>query len=510
MDTINNWFYKPDKPDQIKQQIGRDYFHNNGESHWRRLSATILIEEGDELQWQTVYHLLDADANPIMQETQTWTFKQEGDKYLISLEWNGKALQDLVINEFSYGGMFLRMPWQEGIEGEVVNAARQRNEKAEGQRAMWVDVGMEIEGRDDWGHIAIFDHPQNAGFPTPWRVDGQLGVGPTRAISGDWHIKEGQTEIVKHRLVAYSGELDDVEMRKLWDQYIGSNSLYSAAVLWTIAQQEGKQAEFLTPERAVETMTVKEGYEVSAWAAEPMITQPMAFCWDDKGRMWVAENRDYENRGEGFSNDGTSRILILEDTDRDGVADSRKVFLEGVPFPSAIAVGFDGLYLGAPPNLLFVPDKNHDDLADEEDIEVLLTGWGIRDRHETINSLHWGPDGWLYGLEGFATPSKIRKPEGKGRLYGHKDPFPNVFEGEGVDINGGVWRFHPIKKEFEVVAHGFSNPWGIDHDAKGQLFITACVIPHMFHVIPGGIYHRQGGQHFNPIRVPGHSYYSGS
>ena len=83
-------------------------------------------------------------------------------------------------------------------------------------------------------------------------------------------------------------------------------------------------------------------------------------------------------------------------------------------------------------------------------------------------------------------------------MYGHKDPFPNVFEGEGVDINGGVWRFHPVKKEFEVVAHGFSNPWGIDHDAKGQLFITACVIPHMFHVIPGGIYHRQGGQHFNP------------
>ena len=245
MDTINNWFYKPNKPNHIKQQIGRDYFHNNGESHWRRLSATILVEEGDELQWQTVYHLLDADANPIMQETQTWTFSQEGDKYLISLEWSGNALKDLVINEFSYGGMFLRMPWQEGIDGEVVNAARQRNEKAEGQRAMWVDVGMEIEGRDDWGHIAIFDHPQNAGFPTPWRVDGQLGVGPTRVISGDWKIKEGYTEIVKHRLVAYTGELDDVEMRKLWDQYIGSNSIYSAAVLWTIAQQEGSRRNFL-------------------------------------------------------------------------------------------------------------------------------------------------------------------------------------------------------------------------------------------------------------------------
>lgn len=225
----------------------------------------------------------------------------------------------------------------------------------------------------------------------------------------------------------------------------------------------------------------------------------MAFCWDDRGRMWIAENRDYESRGHGFSNSGDSRILILEDTNGDGTADSRKVFAEGIPFPAALAVGFDGVFVGAPPNLLFVPDRNHDDKADMKDIEVRLTGWGIRDRHETLNSFHWGPDGWLYGLQGFATPSKVRKPVGKGRLYKHKEPFPeDILEGEGVDINGGVWRYHPTKDKFEVVAHGFSNPWGIDYDSKGQLFISACVIPHMWHVIPGGIYHRQGGQHYNP------------
>ena len=108
-----------------------------------------------------------------------------------------------------------------------------------------------------------------------------------------------------------------------------------------------------------------------------MVTQPMAFCWDDRGRLWVAENRDYETRAQGFSNAGDSRIVILEDTDHDGVADSRKVFLEGIPFPAAIAVGFDGVFLGAPPNLLFVPDRNGDDKADMADIEVRLTGWGI-------------------------------------------------------------------------------------------------------------------------------------
>ena len=259
-------------------------------------------------------------------------------------------------------------------------------------------------------------------------------------------------------------------------------------------------AKYLDPKQSAGKMDIKDGFEVNAFAGEPMITQPMAFCWDDRGRMWIAENRDYETRGKGFSNHGDSRILILEDTDRDGVADTRKVFLENIPFPAAIAVGFDGLWLGAPPNLLFVPDRDGDDKAEVDDIEVRLTGWGIRDRHETLNSFQWGPDGWLYGCQGFATPSRVGKPKGEGKIYRHKEEFPRKIEleGDGVDINGGVWRYHPTKDRFEVVAHGFSNPWGLDYDAKGELFITACVIPHLWHVIPGGIYHRQGGRHFNP------------
>ena len=498
-EELKKWFYSKDKPEEIKKKIGRDFFHNPGGSHWQKVSMNVLIPEGEELKWQTIYNLLDENAQAILKETQTWTFAEKDGKYLLELEWNGEAQQDITINEFDYGGMFLRMPWHKGIEGEAVNAARQKNNRAEGQRAMWVDVGMEIEGLDQWGHITIFDHPDNDGFPQAWRVDGQLGVGPVRAKMGDWHIKKGESTTIRHGVLAYSGVLNDVEMQALWSDYIGDQGMYNDASLWRIAQREGREAKFLTPQEAIDNTTIKEGYKVNMYASEPMITQPMAFCWDNKGRMWIAENRDYESRRDGFSNDGKSRILILEDTDRDGVADSKKVFIEGIPFPAAIAIGFDGLYLGAPPNLLFVPDKDKDDKADEEDIEVLLTGWGIRDRHETINSLHWGPDGWLYGLEGFATPSKIRKPQGEGKLYGHKEPFPtDLLEGEGVDIDGGVWRYHPTKHEFEVVAHGFSNPWGVDYDAKGQMFISACVIPHLFHVVQGGIYHRQGGKHFNP------------
>ena len=499
MDTVRKYFYQKDKFPAMQKSIGRDFFHHPEGEYWKKVSSRVLVAEGTEVSWQTVYDMLDADGNPILQETQLWKMRAKGGKFFLDLEWQGKAVTDITIGEFDYGGLFLRMPWKEGIRGEAVNAARQRNEKADKQRAMWVDVAMQVEGREDFAHITIFDHPENAGFPQSWRVDGQFGVGPVRALSGDWHIKAGETEIIRHQIVAYTGELNDVALTETWNEYIGNNSMYTTTSLWDIAQQEGRSAKFLSPQEAVESMTMMEGVKANAWAGEPMVTQPIAFCWDDRGRLWVAENRDYESRGSGFSNFGDSRIVILEDTDRDGDADSRKVFLEGIPFPSAIAVGFDGLFLGAPPNLLFVPDKDGDDVADKENIEVLLTGWGIRDRHETINSFHWGPDGWLYGLEGFATPSKIRKPIGKGKIYKPKEPFPeDLLDAEGVDINGGVWRYHPTKKRFEAVAHGFSNPWGIDYDSKGQLFITACVIPHLFHVVPGGIYHRQGGQHFNP------------
>ncbi len=479
---------------------GRDYFHHPESSHWKRVSVSILKAESDHddpsVSWQTVYDMLDEDGSALIRETQTWSMRDEGNHYLIDLNWQGFANTDIELGKYDYGGLFLRMPWTAGMEAKAVNSARQEDARAEGQRAVWMDVGIKVDGREDKAHITIFDHPKNNGFPRAWRVDGQYGIGPATTRLGDQTIAKDETLSIRHRLVVHSGELNDVWVTDRWSEFSGQDLAWAQ---WNVAQQEGRDAEFLTPEKAVENMTLKEGFAANVFAAEPMITQPMAFCWDDRGRLWIAENRDYESRGKGFSNDGKSRILILEDTDGDGVADSRKVFLEGIPFPAAMAVGMDGLWLGAPPNLLFVPDRNNDDRADMDDIEVRLTGWGIRDRHETLNSFRWGPDGWLYGCQGYATPSQVGRPKGKGKIFQGGEEFPNEFEfdGDAVDINGGVWRYHPIKDRFEVVSHGFSNPWGLDYDSRGQLFITACVIPHLWHVIPGGIYHRQGGQHFN-------------
>ncbi|MDG2383473.1 MAG: PmoA family protein [Pirellulaceae bacterium] len=497
---------------------GRDFFHHYDGDYWRRFSATILKPEATKndprVQWQTIYDLLDEAGEVVMRETQTWTMNDPGRTYVLDLQWSGTAMRDITIGEFDYGGLFLRMPWRDGMNGQAVNSNGQVNEDgAEGQRARWLDIGMQVEGRGNLAHIAILDHPENVGFPQPWRVDGAMGVGPVRARLGDWEIPKGETAQIKHRLLAYTGEFDKVRVASAWSSYTRERggkpyAQWDQTDLDLFGQQnvedvetveEAYRAEFLTPEKAVAAMTVPDGFEVNVFASEPMITQPMAFCWDDRGRLWIAQNREYDGIENGIELSGESQILILEDTDRDGVADSKKVFLDGVVFPSAMSVGFGGLWLGAVPNLLFIPDRDGDDRADVEDIEVRLTGWGRDDLHEIFNSFNWGPDGWLYGLQGIFTHSRVGKPAGESRIFRQNAPYPDDIEyaDEPTEINAGVWRYHPIKDRFEVVAHGLSNPWGIDYNAKGQLFATACVIPHLWHVVPGGIYHRQSGSHFN-------------
>lgn len=180
---------------------GRDYFHNPDNGYWRRVSSEPIIAQGSEVKWSTVYHLLDEAGRPIMAETQTWTMRDSGDRYLLDLEWKGEGLIDLTVAKYDYGGLFVRMPWRAGMEGGVVNSNRQRDDRATGQRALWVDVGLKIDGRTDLAHIAVFDHPKNSGYPLPWRVDRQMGIGPSRAIAGDWSIPKGKSEIIRHQLV---------------------------------------------------------------------------------------------------------------------------------------------------------------------------------------------------------------------------------------------------------------------------------------------------------------------
>ncbi len=232
---------------------------------------------------------------------------------------------------------------------------------------------------------------------------------------------------------------------------------------------------------AAKAMTPPEGFKITLAAAEPDIIRPISFTLDPRGRLWVVEGHTYPTPApEG---EGRDRILIFEDTDGDGTLDSRKVFAEGLNLVSGIEVGMGGVWLGAAPYFLFIPADFENDKPTGPPVK-LLDGWGTDDTHEVLNNLRWGPDGWLYGTHGIFTHSNVGKP-------GSSDA-------ERTKINAGVWRYHPTRHEFEVFAEGSSNPWGIDFNSYGHPFITVCVIPHMYHVIPGARYQRQAGKHFNP------------
>jgi putative membrane-bound dehydrogenase-like protein len=175
------------------------------------------------------------------------------------------------------------------------------------------------------------------------------------------------------------------------------------------------------------------------------------------------------------------RIVIFEDTDGDGKFDKKTTFIEGLNLVSGLEIGFGGVWVGAAPYLMFIPNK--DDKPG--DIQILLDGWdAVSDTHETLNTFTWGPDGWLYGCHGVFTRSMVGKP--------------GTPEKDRTLLNCGVWRYHPTKHVFEVFAEGTSNPWGLDYNAHGEFFIEACVIPHCFHMIQGGRYLRQAGPHVNP------------
>ncbi|MDB6154549.1 MAG: hypothetical protein JWL90_3002 [Chthoniobacteraceae bacterium] len=226
-------------------------------------------------------------------------------------------------------------------------------------------------------------------------------------------------------------------------------------------------------------MKMQDGFRVEVIAGEPDVLQPIAYTIDDRGRLWVVENTNYPNC-PGVPKD---KVLVFEDADHDGTFEKRTVFWDKATFTSGIAVGFGGVWLGSPPNLLFIPVKEGE-TAPAGEPEVMLDGWGNGDTHETLNDFIWGPDGWLYGTEGIFTQSNIGKP---GTPASQRVPF-----------NAGVWRFHPTRKVFESWCEGISNQWGIDWNDHGEAFLAACVIPHMWHGMEGAHYQRQSGAHVNP------------
>ena len=248
-----------------------------------------------------------------------------------------------------------------------------------------------------------------------------------------------------------------------------------ASDLYVPVNTQAPGREPLSPEKAAEVMQVPEGFSVTLFVGEPDVRQPIAMKLDDRGRIWVAESYSYKE----WEMKGEDRVLIFEDTDNDGRFDKRKIFYDKATHLSGMVVGFGGVWICNSPNLEFIPDRDGDDVPDGPP-EVVLDGFTMQANHNFFNGLTWGLDGWLYGRHGITASSLVGKP--------------GTPPSERTDLSCGIWRLHPVTHAFEIVARGTTNPWGLDWNDMGEMFMTGNVNGHLWHVIPGAYYPRMHGQ----------------
>ncbi len=235
----------------------------------------------------------------------------------------------------------------------------------------------------------------------------------------------------------------------------------------------------LPPAEAEKSFKLPEDLEIKNVLAEPVISQPLHISFDERGRLWLVEYRQYPepaglkivSRDNYWRNiydrvppappnhfPGADRISIHEDADGDGTYEKHSVFVEGLSLVTSVARGRGGVWVLNPPYLLFYPDANTDDVPDGDPV-LHLSGFGIEDSHSVTNSLRFGPDGWLYAAQGSTVTANVRR-------VGLDSP-----DKPGVQTQGQLlWRYHPESRRFEIFAEGGGNAFGLEIDSKGRMF----------------------------------------
>jgi putative membrane-bound dehydrogenase-like protein len=236
----------------------------------------------------------------------------------------------------------------------------------------------------------------------------------------------------------------------------------------------------LSPDAALATLDLPEGFRATLFAHEPEIRQPIGATIDARGRLWVAESYTYAEGRTKFDPAFRDRIVILEDVDSDGRADRRTVFHDDLRYLTSVEIGDGGVWALCPPHLVFIPDQDGDDRPDGDPV-IVLDGFDTdRVQHNIANGLRWGPDGWLYGRHGILATSRVGPPGSPPERR--------------ASFNCAIWRFHPGTRRVEAVAHGTTNPWGHDWNEYGELFFINTVIGHLWHVVPGAHFERMYGE----------------
>lgn len=205
------------------------------------------------------------------------------------------------------------------------------------------------------------------------------------------------------------------------------------------------------PDEELASFKIQDGFEVTLFAAEPMVVNPVQMSWDADGRLWVVGSTAYPHVKPGEQ--ANDKLYVLEDTDGDGKADKSTIFAEGLLTPTGVLPGDGGVYVANSTEILHFMDTDGDGKADKK--RRVLTGFGVADTHHLIHSFRWGPEGSLFFNQAIYTYSHVETPTGVRRLEG-----------------GGAWRLRPETLELDVYVRGLINPWGLQFDRWGQSFMT--------------------------------------
>ncbi len=353
-----------------------------------------------------------------------------------------------------------------------------------------------------WNEIAIrvYNHSGPGGF---------LGEAPfimdyfnECVLEGMWEFRLGDDG-----LKFLGGALTNKPATSAFDAYHESNRVLGEAAQFV-------HGEKLPPDESLKKLHAHADFIVEQLLAEPLVAQPTHLSFDERGRLWVAQSRQYPYPAglKMLSRDkyyrahydkvppppphhdrGRDIISIHEDTDGDGHFDRHKVFLDGLNMANAALPGRGGVWVMHTPYLLFYPDADGDDVPDGPPV-VHLAGFGLEDTHSVANGLVWGMDGWLYGAQGSTTSSRVTRPS--------LDP-PDA---PGVHFEGCmVWRYHPETRAYEIFAEGSGNTFGLEIDAEGRLYSGHNGSETRgWHYVQGGYYLKQGVDpgKFGPPRNP--------
>ncbi len=321
-------------------------------------------------------------------------------------------------------------------------------------------------------------------------------------LEGDWEWRAGDD-------ASWSAgtSLKEKPPRAAFDQYHESNRVLGEAAQFVHGPK-------LSPQESATKFKVADDLVVEQLLHEPLVAQPTHLSYDARGRLWVAQYRQYPYPAgvKMLSRDkyyrahydkvppappnhdrGRDVISIHEDTDGDGAFDKHKVFVDGLNMANAVLPGRDGVWVMNTPYLLFYPDRDGDDTPDGPPT-VHLAGFGLEDTHSVANGLIWGPDGWIYGGQGSTTSSRVVRPG------------LDAAGAEGVYFEGCmVWRYHPVTRVYELFAEGSGNVFGLELDGEGRLFSGHNgAETRGWHYLQGGYYMKQGVDpgKFGPPRNP--------